>query len=58
MEYEIRIYKPEKYEVPIAIDVKPSKELEDYHKNSVIQVNFPDGKCILKRCDSLNSSNK
>jgi hypothetical protein len=36
------IYKPEKYEDAIAIDIKPSEELKEYHKNSVIQINMND----------------
>jgi hypothetical protein len=36
------IIKPEKYDGPIAIDMKVSKELDDYHKNYVIQINTHD----------------
>lgn len=42
------IYKPEKYPGPIAIDIKPSKELKEYHENSCIQINH-EGKTILKK---------
>ena len=41
------VNRPEKYEGPIAIDCKPSKKCDDYHKNSVIQINI--------RCGALNS---
>lgn len=42
------IYIPEKYDGSIALDAKPSKECEDYHKNSCIQINISD-KTILKK---------
>lgn len=34
------IYRPEKYDGPIAIDIKPSKECIEYHKNYCIQFNL------------------
>jgi hypothetical protein len=34
------IYRTENYPGPIAIDCKPSKECDEYHKNSRIQINL------------------
>lgn len=34
------IYRAENYPGPIAIDVKPSKECDEYHKNSKVQINI------------------
>jgi len=33
------VFKPEKYPGPIAINVIPSPELIEYHKNAKIQIN-------------------
>ena len=33
------IYRPKKYEGPIALDMKPSEACKQYHKNLVIQFN-------------------
>ena len=41
------VYIPEKYDGPIDLDCKPSKECDEYHKDSVIQINL--------RCGALNS---
>ena len=41
-------YKTEKYPGPVAIDMKPSKECQEYHQNSVIQINTKN-KSLLKR---------
>ncbi len=35
------VYIPSNYPGPIAIDAKVSKELDEYHKNSIIQINLP-----------------
>lgn len=35
---EVFVYRPEKYDGPIAIDATPSKECREYHENSLIQV--------------------
>lgn len=32
------IFKPENYSGPIAIDCKPSKECDEYHKNSKVYI--------------------
>jgi len=45
------IYIPEKYPGPIAIDMKPSKECDEYHKNSYIQVNM-NNETTLKKVKS------
>lgn len=34
------IYRPENYTGPVAIDCKPSKECDEYHKNSKVQINI------------------
>lgn len=36
MNNNIFVYRPDLYSGPIAIDCKPSKECDEYHKNSVI----------------------
>jgi hypothetical protein len=36
-------YLSENYPGPIAIDCKPSKECDEYHKNSKVQINLPRG---------------
>ncbi len=42
------IYRPEKYDGPIAISVKPSKKCKEHHENSYIQARIED-KTILKK---------
>jgi hypothetical protein len=42
------IYRPENYNGPIAIDIKPSNECKQYHENSYIQTNIEDT-TILKK---------
>ena len=37
---DVFLFRPEKYEGPIAIDRKPSKECDEYHKRFQIQVNI------------------
>lgn len=44
------IYLPDKYPGPIAMDAKPSKKCDEYHKNSCIQINH-EGKNILKKAN-------
>ncbi len=34
------IYRPENYPGPIAIDCKPTKECDEYHKNAKVQINI------------------
>lgn len=45
---KVFIYRPEKYEGPIAINATPSKEMIEYHKNSCIQVNMNDKTYFIK----------
>ena len=45
---EIFVYRTEKYPGPIAIDCKPSKELREYHENSLIQINIGENSYIKK----------
>lgn len=34
------VYKPKNYDRPIALNAIPSKECDEYHKNSFIQINI------------------
>ena len=45
------VYKPENYPGPIAIDMKVSKELDEYHKNAKIQINIG-GKTYIKNLNN------
>jgi hypothetical protein len=49
---EYFIYRPKIYPGPIAIDMKPSKELIEYHENSSIQINM-EGKTIIKKVKDI-----
>lgn len=51
-EDKYEVYRPEVYSGPVAIDCKPSKELDEYHKSSLIQVNL-ENKSYLMRCSEL-----
>lgn len=42
------LYIPEKYDCTKVIDVKPSKELQEYHKNSCVQINVGEKTYIRK----------
>jgi hypothetical protein len=42
------IYKPDNYPGPIALDATPSKECDEYHKNSKVYVNFSNNITFLE----------
>jgi hypothetical protein len=42
------VYIPEKYSGPLALNIKPSKECDEYHKNSYIQINIKEKAYIKK----------
>jgi hypothetical protein len=56
------IYRPAHYPGPVAIDMKPSEELKDYHKNSCIQyqsVEWGGGlRCITSNGGNVNMADE
>lgn len=42
------IFRPKNYPGPIALDAIPSKECQEYHRNSSIQINMPN-ECFIRR---------